>query len=115
MATKKRKRTRRREMTRVPWIGMVHVKPLVEGTILESAAGGFAITLAKVSSATEYVTFVERHMSEMRLAVIEIEDVERLAARQQLDPHFAQVAAMLTEERPVQIGSIDRYLDDEAS
>ena len=99
-------------MTREVWIGLVHVKPGSKTTCIGNRGGAFAATVVLAKDEQEFVARVEHFMAPMDLHVIEIEEVETLAARireGKVEEELVELAKMLSDEEPVGVDTFDTY------
>jgi hypothetical protein len=94
------------------WIGLVHVKPGSKTTCIGDRGGAFAATVALAADEKEFGERVERFMAPMDLHVIQIENLERLAARlkvSEVEEELLELSKTLSEEDPVGVDTLDTY------
>lgn len=108
---------RRAKSEVVPWIGLIHVKPLPEHAwALESIGGAYASVVVLASSRSEFIASVEKHVRDLDLYLVEAEDIEPLRERlltASPDDALLEAASRLNTRHPVAIDVFDLYPLDE--
>lgn len=100
------------------WIGLVHVKPGSKTTCIGNRGGAYAATVALAEDEKEFAERVEQFMAPMDLHVLEIENVETLAARlreSEVEEELVEIAKTLSEDDPVGVDTLDTYPAEEPS
>jgi len=104
--------TKRVKCERVPWIGLVHVRPLHSATTIGAAGGAYAATLVFAATREDFPRLARKFFAQLDLAVIACDDIDTLAERLRegnVDPALMSRVPTLGAGDPVAVYTFDCY------
>ncbi len=94
------------------WVGLAHVKPRRGNNLIGDAPGAFVPSVGLAQNQEDFLVAVVNLLHKYEFDVVEIEDIEALRNRELhgcIDPKVSQLAASLSPENPVGLGSFHTY------
>ncbi|HEV2948420.1 MAG TPA: hypothetical protein VGX70_13665 [Gemmataceae bacterium] len=98
------------------WIGLAHVKPRPANDLLEGSRGAFVNSVGLAENEQDFASALIDVLDKYDFDVVEMKDVEPLRNREltySVDSNLRELAAKLTWEDPIGLGSFHAYEEDE--
>jgi hypothetical protein len=98
------------------WIGCAHVKPRPGNDLLDGSRGAFINSVGLAENEQDFASALIDVLDEYDFDVVEVKDIDTLRNREviySVDSNLRELAASLTWENPIGLGSFHAYEADE--